>query len=88
MNDEIPDTFWPLFLNKLRVLGEVYNPVTVNRMYPFIVSHLPAKMTEHVLMRAIERGLISVDTREIKNAAGPSTLLRVITPKVSHDDHI
>lgn len=68
--DKLPPEFWDRLENKIRVLGEIYNPVNVTRLYPFLVSYLPAHLTERALMRAVERGIISIDVQRFAKDDG------------------
>lgn len=74
----IPDEFWPAFENRLRELAAVWSPIAVGRLYPFLVSWLPAKMVEVALMRAVERGLLSIELVEIPRGRAPPEKVRFV----------
>lgn len=76
--DDIPEDFWPQFVNRLRELAAIYNPVTLPRIYPFIVSRLPAQMSEKVILSAASRGLIAVNVVEFNRGHGEPEKVRVI----------
>ena len=77
---DIPEEFWPLFERKLHDLHRIYAPVHIGRLYPFLVSWLPAKMVEVALMRAVERGLCSFRIVEHPRPDGSPEKIRVIDP--------
>lgn len=74
-----PPHFWRDFCHKLEELGQVYEPVTLHRLYPFLVSRLPAKYIEMVLADAARRGLIAVSTRSVKFGDAAPTMHRVVS---------
>jgi hypothetical protein len=74
-----PPHFWRDFCHKLEELGKVYEPVTLHRLYPFLVSRLPAKYIEMVLVDAQRRGLIAVYTRSVKFGDAEPTSHRVVS---------
>lgn len=78
---EIPEEFWPLFIEKIRSLAEVYNPVSIPRLYPFIVSHLSSDRVEQILNRASEKGIIAIEWIEFQRGPGNIEKQRMITLK-------
>lgn len=60
-----PD-FVELFKAKLSELQAIYNPVNVNRLMPFLFSHINPKTVEEMLRRLVAEGIIKVSILDIE----------------------
>lgn len=82
MNRTIPDSFWPEFEQELRNLAAVYNPVSIARLYPFMVSRLHGNMVETIIGQAQARGLISIDVHKLRKNEKDYEDIRMIKVKL------
>lgn len=69
----IPEEFWPLFIEKVKEEAAIYSPVSVNRLYAFMVARFPSNQVETILNRAAERGIIEVRVIEHKRGQRTAT---------------
>jgi hypothetical protein len=56
----ITDEFMELLREEVHKLSTVYSPVSLFRLYPFLVSHFPARMAEGIMIEAERRGIVGL----------------------------
>lgn len=79
----LPNGFWSLFMNMLNSKASTYSPVTLNRVYPFLVSHVHSSLIQNVLVQGAELGLFTIEER-FSSYMGPSvppSSYKVIIPQ-------
>jgi hypothetical protein len=82
------DEFMPLLRERVKAEAAIYSPVSLHRLYPFLVSHFNGSRIAEIMQEAVNRGVVIQEIGESKISREAGKLIPFYSlppePKPSH----